>query len=104
MVMVVRLPVTVADALRRIRSHPAASRGVIEIANRAGRQDLAVVGLREPGKECAEALVGISLPGSGGSVEPVLDFRQRVAPGIAGAVVESERTVAVGMCVVIAAH
>src|SRR6266567_9023651 len=102
--MVVSLPITIADAPRWIRSHAAAARGVIEIAARAGGQDLAVVGLREPGKDSAEVFVRMGLPRASGGVEPVLDLRQRVAPAVARAVVERERAVAIGMYVVVAAH
>src|SRR5258707_13712168 len=102
--MAVSLPITIADAPRWIRSHPAAARGVIEVAAGAGRQDLAVVGLREPGKDSAEVLVGMGLPRASGGVEPVLDLRQRVAPAVARVVVERERAVAIGMYVVVTAH
>src|SRR5712692_6803685 len=102
--MIVRLPEAVADARRRVVPHAAPARRMIEIAAGAGRENLAVVRLRQLLENAQQAPARGLLPRQCCGVEAMLDLRQRVAPAVSRLVIERQGAVPVRMHVVVSAH
>ena len=102
--MVVGLAETVANARSRVGAHAAAAGRVVEIVPGPGIQHLAVSSLRQLLKELLEMIAREAAARFRGGVQTMLDLGQRIAETVLRGRIERQRTLAVGMHIVIAAN